>query len=174
MQTRTFALVTVVTVLAGCGGAGSKATLPAVQPADICGVLPLGDVQTIFPTAAPGLAVQSATSSDTWMEECDWSDSTPGGAQQVTLVVYGALTSAGDGQLDVALQLSGDGAELSMPVGHVGDQAVYAQFAGPYDVHQSLGARSGSYWVTLTAWNFPLACADPQLNPLVNEAIGDL
>ncbi|HLK93517.1 MAG TPA: hypothetical protein VKZ18_26740, partial [Polyangia bacterium] len=76
--------------------------------------------------------------------------------------------------LDAALARSGDGAQQSMPVSHVGEQAVYADFAGAYDVHQTLGARSGAYWVSVTAWNFPSLCAAPQLDPLVIEALGDL
>jgi hypothetical protein len=173
MHKRGLALLLVTMGLSACGG--STPFAPAAQPADVCSVLTLADVQTVFATAAPGAAAQSATSSDFWMLECDWHDGAASAtSQEVSLVVYGALTSTGDADLDAALARSGDGAQQAMPVSHVGEQAVYADFAGPYDVHQSLGARSGPYWVSLTAWNFPSLCAAPQLDPLVVKALGEL
>ncbi len=173
MHKRTGVVVAVLTGLSACGSSG--ASFPAAPPADVCSVLSPTDVRTLLPTAAAGVPSQSASSSDFWMLECDWHDgASAGSSQEVSLVVYGALTATGNSDLDAALARSADGAEQSMPVSHVGEQAVYADFASPYDVHQSLGARSGGYWVTVTAWNFPALCGATQLEAPVIKALGVL
>ncbi len=152
------------------GAGGSGAFTPAVQPPDVCALLPPGDVATVLPTAALGVAQPTSMSSEGWGLECDWKDTDPASAKAVTLVVVGVVTSAGIADLDNGLQSVAYGGAPSMPVSGLGDAAEYENSTN----FQILEARAGSYLIEVDVRFATPAVSEPQLHPLVAEVLGQL
>jgi hypothetical protein len=152
--------------------AGSTSTFPAPEPADVCSLLTLADVQSILPTAVPGVASTGAPNSDIWGIECDWEGSSSG----VSLLVEGAKAPAALSVFDLAIQ----GAEVAttgvqiMPISDVGDEAVYVDDTRMNAVKQELQAASGNYWVGLIAAGFTTPVTLVQLQPLVVKVLNSL
>jgi hypothetical protein len=152
--------------------AGSTSSFPAPEPADVCSLLTVADVQSILPTAVPGVASTGAANSDAWGMECDWSDSSGG----VSLLVEGAKAPAELSVFNLAIQ----GAEVATagvqitPISDVGDEAVYVNDTRMNAVKQELQAASGNYWVGLIAGGFTTPVTLAQLQPLVVKVLNSL
>ena len=152
--------------------AGSTSSFPAPEPADVCSLLTLADVQSILPTAVPGVASAGTPNSDIWGIECDWEGSSSG----VSLLVEGAKAPAALGVFDLAIQ----GAEVAttgvqiMPINDVGNEAVYVNDTRMNAVKQELQAASGNYWVGLIAAGFTTPVPLAKLQPLVVKVLNSL
>ena len=151
---------------------GSDAFTPAPLPAEICSLLPLADVQTIFPTAQSGYSRSAVITMppDVWTAECDWND--PGASLlDVALVIQGSLTPQGIADLDVGYETVDPGGAPEVEVSGVGDRAFYVDDSGRAQILQ---ARTGSYLVNLAASLFTSDVTEAQLQPLVQKVIGGL
>jgi hypothetical protein len=152
--------------------AGGPSSFPAPESADVCSLLTLADVQSILPTAVPGVAGTGAPSSDAWGIECDWD----GSSGSVSLLVEGAKVPAELSTFDLTIQ----GAEVAtsgvqiMPISDVGDEAVYFNDTRMDTVRQELQATSGNYWVGLIAADFTTPVTLAQLQPLVVKVLNSL
>jgi hypothetical protein len=156
----------------GSSGAGGSGTFtPAVEPANVCALLSLADVQLVLATAGAGVAQPNSTSTNGWGIECDWKDSAPGSTRTVRLVVVGVLASDGVADLDRGPQSLAAGTTPSyMAVSDLGDVAEYADFMNA----QILEAVSGSYLVETAVEFVSPAVTAAQLGPLVAKVIGEL
>ena len=148
---------------------GSDAFTPAAPPADICSLLALADVQTIFPTAQHlyrGSAVM--TMPDVWTAECQWNDAS---LLYVVLFLQGALTPRAIADLDVGYETVDPGGAPKVEVSGVGERAFYVDDTGRVQILQ---ARTGSYLVNLAAVLFTPDVTEAQLRPLVQRVISRL
>lgn len=151
---------------------GSTSLFPAPEPADVCSLLTLADVQSILPTAVPGVASTGAPNSDIWGIGCEWE----GSSSTISLLVEGAKDTAALGVFDLAIQ----GAEVAttgvqiMPISDVGDEAVYVNDTRMNAVKQELQAASGNYWVGLIAAGFTTPVTLAQLQPLAVKVLNGL
>jgi hypothetical protein len=152
--------------------AGSTSSFPAPEPADVCSLLTLADVQSVLPTAVPGVASTGASNSDAWGIECDWEGSSSG----VSLLVEGAKAPAAVSVFDLAIQdaeIATTGVQI-VPISDVGDEAVYVNDTRMNAVKQELQAASGNYWVGLIAAGFTTPVTLAQLQPLVVKVLNGL
>jgi hypothetical protein len=152
--------------------AGSTSSFPAPEPADVCSLLTLADVQSIVPTAVPGVGGTGAPNSDIWGIECDWE----GSSSSVSLLVEGAKAPAALGVFDLAIQgveVATTGVQI-MPISDLGDEAVYFNDTRMNAVKQELQAASGKYWVGLIAAGFTTPVTLAQLQPLVVKVLNSL
>jgi hypothetical protein len=156
----------------GTGGAGGSGPFtPAVEPADVCALLSLADIETILPTAGAGVPQPNSTSPDGWGVECDWKDTAPASGSTASLVVVGVLSSAGIADLDRGPQSLAAGATpSSAAVVGLGDTAEYADLTNA----QALEAVAGSYDVEVTVTFRNPAVTAVQLRPLVARVLGEI
>ena len=89
----------------------------------------------------------------------------------VTLLVQGALTSAGNQVIGFDVEATSDATRQATAVSGVGDKAVYLDNAG---LDQILNARQGSELVSVAAAGFTPEVPEGSLQPLAVEALGNL
>ena len=148
------------------GGGGGGGFTPGKQPADVCALITLADVQTVLPTATAG--VEEPTGDNTalgfWSSICKYD----AGNQSLELVVFVALTSAGLQGIKYAAQ-SGD---VNTPVSGVGDEAHYWE---DNSVNTGgLWALQSPYSVDITNYFPPKFPTADQMKPLVIKALAEL
>jgi hypothetical protein len=167
-DTRTAAVIIALASLPACS---STAFTPAPLPANICSLLPLADVQTIFPTARDGYGGSPVmTLPDVWTAQCDW-NAAGGIVADVSLVLQGALTPRAIADLDVGYETVDPGGAPKMEVSGVGDRAFYVDDSG---TAQILQARTGRYLVNVAAAYFTSDVTEAQLKPLIQKVISRL
>ena len=142
--------------------------MPTTPVADVCGMLPLADVQTLLPSAAAGTPLAPDDNADIWSRGCNWQGS---GGMGVTLLVDGALTSNGQFVLGVEVDANSSSTTQATPVSGVGDKAVYLVNQG---LGQILNALKGSTVVSVQVYNFTPEVPEASLAPLAVEALAKL
>jgi hypothetical protein len=172
VRARAAAVSIALALVPACGG-GLGGFTRATQPADVCSLLPLADVETVLPTAATGVVRLGMTMPEQWKQECDWIDKrglyvSPA----IGLCLEGAVTPQGNSNLDVEFVSIGGGPMQGTAVGGLGNEALYFKLNGV--MSQFLEARTGSYLVTVEADNFPSPVSEAQLEPLVRKVISRL
>jgi len=151
-----------------CGGSDTGAPFTPTTPvADPCSMIALADVQVLLPGAAPGYDLSPDDNVDVWSRGCAWEAS----GMSVTLLVQGALTSAGNQVIGFDVEAASDATRQATAVSGVGDKAVYLDNAG---LDQILNARQGSELVSVAAAGFTPEVPEGSLQPLAVEALGNL
>lgn len=131
----------------------------------LCGLLSFADLQPLLPGTARGAPKTSVYSADLVTRLCRYttaSSSTPA----VELVVWGALNSAGDQVLDLAMKNLGTSRTA---VSGLGDRASYWEQGSS---NNGLVARKGPYAVDVTAYGFAPLVKQELLDPPVRKALG--
>lgn len=126
-------------------------------------MLALADVQALLPGAAPGYQLAPDDTADVWTRGCAWEAS----GMSVTLLVEGALTSAGNQMINFSVEANSNSSTQATPVSGVGDKAVYLVDVGGTQI---LNARKGSELVSVGANAFTPTVPEASLQPLAVEA----
>lgn len=147
------------------GGCGFQKTMPV---SNVCGLLPLPEVQSLAPGLTAATEQPPADSLDLWRRQCQFTGA--GVAAVINLVVSGALTPQGDQQLADDLSGAPVPEAVVVIVDGLGDRAVYTN--AHHLETSGLAARQGGFEVGVGI--FRGEASSGELEPLVRAVLGRL